>query len=64
MKIVINNINIDKQTTKDNILPELLLEMGATLGFDLEKPVTSAVYILTKNNDIATENAKNNTRTH
>lgn len=54
MKIIINNISIDKDTAKEvknDILPELLLEMGVALGLDLDKPVTSAVYVLSRNVD-------------
>lgn len=49
MNVIINNISIDKDTAKevkDTLLPELLLEMGMALGLDLDKPVTSAVYVL------------------
>ena len=49
MKVIINNISIDKDTAKevkDTLLEELLLEMGMALGLDLDKPVTSAVYVL------------------
>lgn len=49
MKVIINNISIDKDNAKevkDTLLPELLLEMGMALGLDLDKPVTSAVYVL------------------
>jgi hypothetical protein len=52
MKVIINNISIDKDTAKEvkqDLLPELLLEMGVALGLDLDKPVTSAVYILSQN---------------
>lgn len=54
MKVIINNISIDKDTAKEvknDILPELLLEMGIALGLDLDKPVTSAVYVLSRNVD-------------
>ena len=54
MKVIINNISIDKDTAKevkDDILPELLLEMGVKLGLDLDKPVTTAVYVLSQNVD-------------
>ena len=54
MKVIINNISIDKDTAKeikDDLLPELLLEMGMALGLDLDKPVTSAVYVLSQNVD-------------
>ena len=54
MKVIINNISIDKDTAKEvknDILPELLLEMGVALGLDLDKPVTSAVYVLSQNVD-------------
>lgn len=54
MKVIINNISIDKDTAKEvknDILPELLLEMGVTLGLDLDKPVTTAVYVLSQNVD-------------
>lgn len=56
MKVIINNISIDKDTVKDNnLIPELLLEMGVALGLDLDKPVTSAVYVLSRNVDDETE---------
>jgi hypothetical protein len=58
MKVIINNISIDKDTAKEvknDILPELLLEMGVALGLDLDKPVTSAVYVLSRNVDDETE---------
>ena len=54
MKVIINNISIDKDTAKevkDTLLEELLLEMGVALGLDLDKPVTSAVYVLSQNVD-------------
>ena len=54
MNVIINNISIDKDTAKevkDTLLEELLLEMGVTLGLDLDKPVTSAVYVLSRNVD-------------
>lgn len=54
MKVIINNISIDKDTAKevkDTLLEELLLEMGVTLGLDLDKPVTTAVYVLSQNVD-------------
>ena len=55
MKVIINNISIDKDTAKevkDTLLPELLLEMGVTLGLDLDKPVTSVVYLMSHKDDI------------
>lgn len=56
MKVIINNISIDKDAVKDNsLIPELLLEMGVALGLDLDKPVTSAVYVLSQNVDNDTE---------
>lgn len=58
MKVIINNISIDKDTAKEvknDIIPELLLEMGVTLGLDLDKPVTSAVYVLSHKVDDETE---------
>ena len=54
MKVIINNIQIGKETAKelkDDLLPELLLEMGFALGLDLDKPVTTAVYVLSQNID-------------
>ena len=45
-----NVISIDKE--KDDILPELLLEMGVALGLDLDKPVTTAVYVLSNTENI------------
>ena len=54
MKVIINNISIDKDTAKevkDTLLEELLLEMGVALGLDLDKPVTTAVYVLSRNVD-------------
>ena len=54
MKVIINNFNINKESAKelkDDLLPELLLEMGVALGLDLDKPVTSAVYVLSQNVD-------------
>jgi hypothetical protein len=54
MKVIINNISINKDTAKevkDTLLEELLLEMGVKLGLDLDKPVTSAVYVLSQNVD-------------
>ena len=54
MKVIINNISIDKDTAKevkDTLLEELLLEMGVALGLDLDKPVTTAVYVLSQNVD-------------
>lgn len=54
MKVIINNISIDKDTAKEvknDILTELLLEMGVTLGLDLDKPITTAVYVLSQNVD-------------
>lgn len=54
MKVIINNISIDKDTAKevkDTLLEELLLEMGVKLGLDLDKPVTTAVYVLSQNVD-------------
>jgi hypothetical protein len=56
MNVIINNISIDKDTIKEKYLvPELLLEMGMALGLDLDKPVTSAVYVLSQNVDTETE---------
>lgn len=54
MNVIINNISIDKDTAKevkDTLLEELLLEMGVKLGLDLDKPVTTAVYVLSRNVD-------------
>lgn len=54
MKVIINNISVDKDTAKevkDTLLEELLLEMGVALGLDLDKPVTTAVYVLSQNVD-------------
>lgn len=54
MNVIINNISIDKDTAKevkDTLLEELLLEMGVKLGLDLDKPVTTAVYVLSQNVD-------------
>lgn len=59
MKIIINNISIDKDTAKevkDTLLEELLLEMGVKLGLDLDKPVTTAVYVLSQNVDNENDN--------
>ena len=54
MKVIINNISINKDTAKevkDTLLEELLLEMGVKLGLDLDKPVTSTVYVLSRKVD-------------
>ena len=59
MKVIINNISIDKDTAKEvknDILPELLLEMGVALGLDLDKPVTSVVYLMSHKDDIEKDN--------
>ena len=58
MKVIINNISIDKDTAKevkDTLLEELLLEMGFVKGLDLDKPVTTAVYVLSHKVDDETE---------
>lgn len=58
MKVIINNISIDKDTAKevkDTLLEELLLEMGMSLGLDLNKPATSTVYVLSHKVDNETE---------
>ena len=57
MKIIINNISIDKDTVKEvkqDLLPELLLEMGFVKGLDLDKPMTS-VYVISHKDDNETE---------
>lgn len=59
MNVIINNISIDKDTAKElknDLLPELLLEMGVALGLDLDKPITSAVYVLSQNADKENDN--------
>lgn len=45
MKVIINNISIDKDTAKEDLLPELLLEMGMVKGLDLDnqKPIVCVV---------------------
>ena len=40
---------------KDTLIPEMLLEMGVALGLDLDKPVTTIVYVLS---NVDTENTE------
>lgn len=54
MKVIINNISIDKDTAKEyDLLPELLLEMGMVKGLDLDKP--TSVYIVSHKVDTSNE---------
>lgn len=55
MKVIINNISIDKDTAKEDLLPELLLEMGMVKGLDLDRPVNASVYVVSQNVDTETE---------
>ena len=55
MKVIINNISIDKDTAKEyDLLPELLLEMGMVNSLDLDRPTTS-VYIVSQKVDAETD---------
>ena len=61
MKVIINNISIDKDTVKEyDLLPELLLEMGMVKGLDLDKPVKASVYVVSQNVDNETESVFTN----